>query len=181
MASKIKVDELETADGSGTIALQNQLSGLTSASMPTGSVLQVVQTSTNTQIVNTSSGANVDLMSVNITPSSSSSKVLVMMTWFEGQSNPNGAYRLYRGSTSLAPADAGYDGGTGFWAYDDVGADTIHQMESKSFTFLDSPSTASQVTYKLSTDSSSSVYFNRSVQGSSGHSTSTITVMEIAG
>jgi hypothetical protein len=42
MASKIKVDQLETADGSGTIALQNQLSGLTSASMPTGSVLQVV-------------------------------------------------------------------------------------------------------------------------------------------
>jgi hypothetical protein len=41
MASKIKVDQLETADGSGTIALQNQLSGMTSASMPTGSVLQV--------------------------------------------------------------------------------------------------------------------------------------------
>ncbi len=43
MASKIKVDQLETADGTGTIALQNQLSGLTSASMPTGSVIQVVQ------------------------------------------------------------------------------------------------------------------------------------------
>ena len=51
MASKIKVDELETTDGSGTIALQNQLSGMTTSSlpsvllssqMPTGSVLQVV-------------------------------------------------------------------------------------------------------------------------------------------
>jgi len=40
MASKIKVDELETIDGSGTIALQNQLSGMTSASMPAGSVVQ---------------------------------------------------------------------------------------------------------------------------------------------
>ena len=34
MASKIKVDQLETADGSGTIALQNQLSGMTTASVP---------------------------------------------------------------------------------------------------------------------------------------------------
>jgi hypothetical protein len=144
-----------------------------------GSVLQVVQTATNTQIVNTTDGANVDLMNVNITPSSSSSKVLVMMTWFEGQSNPNGAYRLYRGSTSLAIAAGGYGGGTGFWAYDDATATTAHQMESKSFTFLDSPNTASQVNYKLSTDSSASVFFNRSDQGSSGSSTSTITVMEI--
>jgi hypothetical protein len=47
MASKIKVDELETVDGSGTIALQNQLSGMTSASMPTGSVLQVVEAGMN--------------------------------------------------------------------------------------------------------------------------------------
>ena len=34
MASKIKVDQLETADGTGTIALQNQLSGMTTASLP---------------------------------------------------------------------------------------------------------------------------------------------------
>ena len=54
MASKIKVDQLETADGSGTIALQNQLSGLTSASMPTGSVLQVVQVNTTANTTTTS-------------------------------------------------------------------------------------------------------------------------------
>ena len=50
MASKIKVDQIQTADGTGTIALQNQLSGMTTASLPTltsaempaGSVLQVV-------------------------------------------------------------------------------------------------------------------------------------------
>ena len=34
MASKIKVDQLETADGTGTIVLQNQLSGMTTASLP---------------------------------------------------------------------------------------------------------------------------------------------------
>jgi len=49
MASKIKVDALETADGTGTIALSNQFTGMTVASLPTltdtempaGSVVQV--------------------------------------------------------------------------------------------------------------------------------------------
>jgi hypothetical protein len=39
MASKIKVDTLETADGTGSIALSNQLSGMTVASLPTTGTL----------------------------------------------------------------------------------------------------------------------------------------------
>jgi len=60
MASKIKVDTLETANGSGTIALSNQFSGMSTASLPTltasempsGSVLQSIRfsPSTTTQI-----------------------------------------------------------------------------------------------------------------------------------
>ena len=42
MASKIKVDQIQTADGTGTIALQNQLSGMTDASLPSGKILQTV-------------------------------------------------------------------------------------------------------------------------------------------
>ena len=38
MTSKLKTDVLETVSGSGTIALTNQLSGMTSASVPSGSV-----------------------------------------------------------------------------------------------------------------------------------------------
>ena len=77
MASKIKVDQLETADGSGTIALQNQLSGMTTASlpalgsaqMPTGSVLQVVYGYTNSATaVATTSYTDISL-SANITVS----------------------------------------------------------------------------------------------------------------
>tara|TARA_R100000541_G_scaffold2080_2_gene7521 strand:- start:122 stop:706 length:585 start_codon:yes stop_codon:yes gene_type:complete len=62
MASKIKVDQIQTADGSGTIALQNQLSGMTTASVPTldytklpaGSIIQTVHM-VNTRSGNTSS------------------------------------------------------------------------------------------------------------------------------
>ena len=42
MTSKLKTDVLETVSGSGTIALTNQLSGMTYESMAAGSVIQVV-------------------------------------------------------------------------------------------------------------------------------------------
>ena len=77
MASKIKVDQLETADGTGTIALQNQLSGLTNASMPTGSVLQTVYGTTNTRVVSTSNSFSDTGLTATITPSSASSVILV--------------------------------------------------------------------------------------------------------
>ena len=73
MASTLKVDTIQTNDGTGTIALQNQLSGMTSASMPTGSVLQVVS-ETAKNYAGTSSGSFVDTgASATITPSSTSS------------------------------------------------------------------------------------------------------------
>ena len=67
MASKIKVDQLETADGTGTIVLQNQLSGMTTASLPTvttdklgaGAVLQTISmTSTVSNGSSTTSDAS---------------------------------------------------------------------------------------------------------------------------
>jgi len=66
MASKIKVDQIQTADGSGTIALQNQLSGMTSASMPSGSVLQVQYYETATQTA-MSGGTDADILTKSFT------------------------------------------------------------------------------------------------------------------
>ncbi len=87
MASKIKVDQLETADGSGTIALQNQLSGMTTASLPTltsaelpaGSVLQVVQFSnvSTGHITTTSTSYVTTGISKAITPKRNNSIIIV--------------------------------------------------------------------------------------------------------
>ena len=78
MASKIKVDQIQTIDGTGTIALQNQLSGMTSASMPTGSVLQVVQAVKTDRASFQTGSAFIDTgLSCSITPSSTSSKILI--------------------------------------------------------------------------------------------------------
>ena len=88
MASKIKVDQLETADGSGTIALQNQLSGMTTASLPTvttnklgtGAVLQFKHAQlSGLSGVSTTSTSLVDTgISLSITPTSSSNKMVIV-------------------------------------------------------------------------------------------------------
>ncbi len=86
MASKIKVDQLETADGSGTIALQNQLSGMTTASlpalgsaqMPAGSILQIQKAGTFSTHTSTANSFGDTTMSVGITPSSTSSKIVIV-------------------------------------------------------------------------------------------------------
>ena len=49
MTSKLKTDILETVSGSGTIALTNQLSGMTSASLPLGNLQQAFHAHNNGQ------------------------------------------------------------------------------------------------------------------------------------
>jgi hypothetical protein len=148
MASKIKVDELETTSGSGTITLSNQLSGLTSASMPTGSVLQVVQDLGYNEYTTTSSSWNSKMTDVNciITPSSTSSKILLMAsTELEFQyNNTGGSIDFYR-SISGGASTYNLSGETnGF---------TINEGLNRSLVtpvYLDSPSTTSAVTYSIS-------------------------------
>jgi hypothetical protein len=87
MASKIKVDTLETANGSGTIALSNQLSGMTGASMPSGSVIQVVNFQTGNAVTTTAtrglndsipdSGEGAEFFTLAITPTSATSKLKI--------------------------------------------------------------------------------------------------------
>jgi len=113
MASKIKVDQIQTADGSGTIALQNQLSGMTTASlpalgsaqMPTGTVLQVKHaTPLGLSGVNTTSSTLADTgLTVSITPTSSSNKMLVVNLGgltYRGTNYPNGRVTIHSSLTN---------------------------------------------------------------------------------
>ena len=141
MASKIKVDQIQTADGTGTIALQNQLSGMTSASMPTGSVLQVVEDTSTTQQAH-SSAAWVDTdLSLTITPRSTSSKVYLQYS-FRGINMPQNAgfaFRFVRGSTPIfTPSD-----GLEHYYY------STAAFNSDSNIAIDSPNTTSATTYKI--------------------------------
>ena len=115
MTSKLKTDVLETVSGSGTIALTNQLSGMTSASLPTlthaempaGSLLQTVQTGSFSRVTISSAGSGWTSTNntLSITPSSTNSKIQVTVTQslrIGGTGNlTRGGLRLQRGSTTI--------------------------------------------------------------------------------
>ena len=176
MASKIKVDQLETADGSGTIALQNQLSGMTSASMPTGSVLQVVQTANNTTTTISTTGSWQAVgLEASITPSSSSSKILITVTGsqYNDSNDQTAGATIFRGSTNLGHANQGFMPTYINWG--NGGGDDL--QVACSVTYLDSPSTTSATTYSVKAYTDKNNYRWNGIRTSQA----VIVLMEIAG
>jgi len=150
-----------------------------------GRVLQVKMASTATKIDTTT--ANTDCITCSITPTATTSNVLVMTTFFYGGNmNPNGGFRFTRGGTVLegSGSPSQYGGAVGtFWSWDDC-AGNEHVMEAASFNWLDTgPSgngvnTTSAVDYKLEAHSFSRLLFNRGQ--TSGEARSTLILMEIS-
>jgi len=146
MASKIKVDQIQTGDGTGTIALQNQLSGMTSASMPTGSTLQVLSHlhSSGSHVNTTSTSYVATGLTKTITPSATSSKIKIDVS-FMADVDTTGAgvyFTIKRGSTSLGASTR--DAGTGLALVSNG-----RLLTGLSITYLDNPSTTSATTYSL--------------------------------
>ena len=176
MASKIKVDQIETTTGIGNITINNDIVGtggfaaskltgalpaLSAASLTSipagnltgalpaidgsaltglpagGKVLQVVQGSVAVQVSTTSSAYQATGLKVTITPSSTSSKVLVV--WHSGYNHNVGGtlmIALYRAGSS-----------TGMVHY--MSNDASSGWQSLSGSILDSPSTTSATEYEL--------------------------------
>ena len=161
------------------IKLNNQSISAVSAlpaGITTGKVLQVVTATDSTQR-NTNSTSFVtasNTLSVNITPSATSSKVFVVVntTAYNNNSGVSMALTIYRDSSDLGNGVYGminsYDTNTS-------GQRTIGQPTSMSV--LDSPSSTSQLTYQVyvRTDSGGEIYFNYADIKAS------ITAFEIAG
>jgi len=185
-----------TLDGTNGVSAV-QAGAVESGDLPAGSVIQVVQTvKTNvfSATVNFGASTAVTGLSVNITPSSSNSKILVMTSVSASQSNFTGSTGspgytyivLKRDSTSLGLGDSGANyritaGIAGIAGLDSYNA---RVPNTSSYTFLDSPSTTSQITYQVEVGqtraTSNILYVNRS-DDERGRASSTITVMEIAG
>jgi len=192
MTSKLKTDVLETGSGSGTIALNNQLSGMTSASMPSGSVLQVVSvTKSDTFSVSGTTFTDVTGLAATITPTSTSSKIMVQVTMNLDGSERYGGAKLLRGSTQIGMGDAS-GSRTRMLIQADTNQDANYDtnlMHNGSASIQDSPATTSATTYKVQIGhpnaSGAVTYCNRSHGNSDGASTavgmSTITLTEIKG
>jgi hypothetical protein len=146
-----------------------------SAATPTnGTVLQVVNASTTTQVTR-SSNVGIDTgLTATITPKSSSTKILV--TVFQNGVYKNGAnseerpgVKLFRGSTEIANVTGDLFCYTGT---------ALFQSAAAGIEYLDSPATTSATTYKTQIRAVS----NQGEVGVQANSArSTITLREIAG
>ena len=155
-----------------------------------GVVLQVKQTVKTDTFSSTTTGSDVDItgLSVSITPTSASNKILV--TYDTNISGSNAGYsgniHLKRGSTKIYQGDAegSRTRSTQFFI---TRNDTIGHLETIKVhgSFLDSPNTTSETTYKLSINAiNTHTTVNKTMyddnQAGVARVPSTITVMEIA-
>jgi hypothetical protein len=152
------------------------ISGASLTTMPTGSVLQVVSVTANRAAATTSTSFASTGVTANITPSSTSSKILATyhsgllyqdygVSWY-------GHFTIFRGSTNLGNSTGGL---TGMYIHTQSGIDDLGF--NASCQVLDSPSSTSALTYTVQwrTNNTSA----RMVHDLDGQST--ITLMEIAG
>ena len=153
---------------------------LTAVQQPAGAVLQVVST-TKTDTFSTTSITFVDVtgLSVSITPTSATSKILVIATVPVGHASSRVArVNLVRNSTTInqpTPSQTFSATKNGYIATGDT-------TPSADFHYLDSPATTSSTTYKIQCCTNAGDFAmyvgNRTSQDM--NSPSTITVMEIA-
>jgi hypothetical protein len=151
-----------------------------------GKVLQVVQTFKSDAFSSTSDGFfDITGLSVAITPSSASNKILVISDLAIGSSDINAfnhGFKVLRGSTNVGISTAGstnFSGGVNMYLSGGQYAWLFGNMKM----FLDSPSTTSATTYKIQgtkNGADGTFYVNRKGADTTIGGTSAITVMEIA-
>ena len=197
MTAKIK---LNSASGGGSFSLQAPSSssnnrvftipdvadGTIATTATAGKILQVVSTTkTDTTSSNSSSFANISGMAVTITPSSASSKIY--LTGYFSLGINDARYRIYLKITGGNCSNYIGDAGTGIECSNIARLSTQnvdnHQL-STTLMFLDSPNTASAITYQVqwAVQSSQTAYLNKDHQNDAdgGNTASTFTAMEVA-
>ena len=145
------------------------------AALPTGSVLQVVNATYSTTTSSSSSTFADTGLTASITPTSSSSKILVLVNQAGCGKDSNDTYlmlRLLRGSTTISDFER-TGGGTASTARNFMG--------SCSVCYLDSPATTSSTTYKtqLASSNNNAIVYTQLNNGGVT-AMSTITLLEIA-
>jgi len=150
-----------------------------------GKVLQVVQTVKTNGFSFATANAWTDVtgMSVTITPSSTSSKVLIKYnTNISGSTNTAHAYLALTDSANNLVVTPTGSGNINCHSHHNL--NDGRDLDNVTFEYLISPSTTSAVTYKLRarTQNSHTAYLNYgSFDSNDGNTISTITAIEVAG
>ena len=186
--------KLPQSDGSSGQALVTDASGnLSFASVAGGKILQVVQTfKTDAFSRSSTTFGDITGMNVSITPASSSNKILIVCHLSVGtQGNGYVGFRLLRDSTNIGHStalDSSSSSNTrdSAFAFGDESSQATYKLNTVSYSFLDSPSSTSSLTYKLTVRTWSSTTFRLNRPQSIGNAaytmagTSSITAMEVA-
>ena len=197
---------LKIQDQAGTDKITLDSSGAI-ASLPTGMIIQVQFTqysndATMTNIADdtdhvlvdghASDGTGTEILNVDITPISTSSKIWLQCSWcgeFANAYDPsNTMFFFYRDSTKLGRADAG-SRQTGIMPPSvSFHLNQGSTLESCFYQYFDTPSTTSQITYKVglrSQGSGTTLYTNRTMDDTDNdgfeRGISSICAIEIAG
>ena len=188
------INEQTAANGvtiDGVLIKDGQVDGVDVSGITSGKILQVVQgtlTSTTSSINEMASPVDMGL-SANITPSSTSSKVLVLVNigYLSWNSQTTWGIQLVRGSTLIGIGD---ESSTRIRVHAGGGSTDLNTWQGHSLSgmWLDSPSTTSQTNYKVQYggNGGATIYINRSERDhtNSGdedlRTVSTITLMEVS-
>ena len=144
--------------------------------MPSGSVLQVVSAASASEETTTSSSFQESgVLTVNITPASTSSKFWIVAS-FEGYNNTASStsfFSIFRLISGGADTNLGGSFGMGHYR-----GSSNHNEGTIAMNYLDSPNTTTALTYRVKLKAASgTAYLNKGAGASKG----SITVMEIAG
>ena len=160
-------------NASGNVVMTGTLTtaaqSIAKASLPTGSVLQVItdvqageQSTTSTSFTNTA-------LSVAITPTSATSKIFLLYTGSAGNNGTQESFlTITRNSTNLGNGNSGL---MRIW----FAGSTNYHFGGFSMSFLDSPATTSSTTYTVQFRTSSGIVYL-----SGADSTDSLTVFEVA-
>jgi len=161
--------------GSGVVNTATIASGaITSALMPAGSILQVKQAESSSQITQSSS-ADFDIVTVSLTPTAVGNKIFIFGCVMgvqngSGSNNTRLLCRVVRDSTNLMNSEANH------WLQ---GTSTVMRHGGLSINYIDTAPSTNATTYKLvgywSDTGGSQCFVNKDNNSGS----STITVMEV--
>lgn len=155
---------------------------ISSANMPAGTILQVLQATNNTvyTISGGSGGANLTGMEITITPRNSSSRFLLKASLGQVSQSGGGATAVFnftRNGTSLNYISGGtYNGVAGF-----VDNNSNLSPIMPCFSLVDSPGTASAITYRITISGDGTKYIGRRGNDDFLRASQQFQVLEIAG
>ena len=195
MASELFVDKITGktgTSGGAPITLSGDTATLGSGvTFPAGNIIKVEQATLTTasSVTLNTTFADISGLSKAITPSSTSNQILVLVQVHVGRQNAvDRSYpkiRLVRGSTNIAigtESDSRFNV-TSMW--DSASAD-INSTGVLSMNWMDSPSSDTEITYKVQIFGTLNRTFylnqtgNDASDGAGGNAVSTLTLMEIA-